>query len=110
MARIGPDPRTGQLLLWTYGPEHAEALLAGLPSAPVVVPVGGRAVTVRVRAPAWAQRAVRSDLVARGAELLTVTPTDAGVLLVARLPPRELVGYAPALGRASAHTATFERD
>jgi len=109
VARLEPDPDTGQLLLWTYGPQHAEALLAGLPSAPVRLPPGARPVPVRVRVPAWAERAVRSDLAARGAELVGSGPDEHGVVLDARLPPAEVVGYALALARSSAHTGSFER-
>lgn len=109
LARLEADPRTGQLLLWTYGPEHAEALLDGLPSAPVRVPPGSRPVRLRVRVPAWAERPVRSDLAARGGELLGAAPDESGVVLDARLPPAEVVGYALALARASAHTGIFER-
>ena len=109
VARLEPDPRTGQLLVWTYGPEHAEALLAGLPARPVVVAPGARPVPVRVRVPAWAERPVRTDLHARGGEVTGASADEAGVVLEARLPPAELVGYALALSRASAHTGTFER-
>lgn len=109
VARLEPDARTGQLLLWTLGPEHAEALLAGLPSAPVRVPAGGRPVPVEVRVPGWAERAVRSDLTARGAELLGTTEDDDDRIIEARLPPAEAVGYAVALARASAHTGSFVR-
>ncbi len=109
VARLEPDGRTGQLLLWTCGPEHAEALLAGLPSAPVRLPPGARPVGVRVEVPAWAARAVRSDLTARGGELLATGEVGDHVVLEARLPPAEAVAYALALGRVSAHTAVLTR-
>ncbi len=109
VARLEPDGRTGQLLLWTYGPEHAEALLDGLPSAPVRLPPGARPVGVRGEVPAWAARAVRSDLAARGGELLTSAEDGDQVVLEARLPAAEAVGYALALGRVSAHTAVLTR-
>lgn len=108
VARLATDPRTGQLLLWSTGPEHAELLLAGRPAAPVVVPAGGRPVQVRVRVPSWCASAVRAELAARG-EVVQVERAEGSSVLHARLPPGELVGLAPALARASAHTGTFER-
>ncbi len=109
VARLETDPRTGQLLLWTYGPEHAEALLDGLPAGPVRVPPGARPVAVVVRVPAWAERAVRSDATTRGGEVVGSAPSEEGVVLQVRLPPAELPGYAVALGRATAHTGSFTR-
>ena len=108
VARLATDPRTDQLLLWSTGPEHAELLLAGRPAAPVSVPAGGGPVQVRVRAPSWCASAVRAELAARG-EVVQVERIEEGSVLHARLPPGELVGLAPALARASAHTGTFER-
>ncbi len=108
VARLETDARTDQLLLWSTGPGHAEVLLDGLPSQPVAVPAGGRGVRVRVRVPSWCASAVRSELAARG-EVLASERTDEGAVLEARLPPGELVGWAPALARASAATGTFER-
>ena len=109
-ARLATDERTGQLLLWTHGPAHAELLLDGLPAAPVRVPPGTRPVALRVRVPAWAERPVRSDLTARGAEVVAVEADGGAVLLEVRLPPAEAAGYALALGRASAHTGTLARE
>lgn len=109
VARLEVEPRTGQLLLWTYGPEHAEALLDGVPSAPVRLPPGARPVRVTVSVPAWAERPVRSDLLARGGSVAEVREDPAGVELLAELPPAELPGYALALARASAGTGTFRR-
>ena len=109
VARLEIDPGTGQLLLWTYGPGHAEALLGGLPSAPVRVAAGSRPVTVRIRIPGWAERSVRSDLGARGGEVLAASADEHGITLSAALPPAEAVGYALALARASAYTGTVER-
>ena len=109
VAGLDRDPRTGQLLLWATGPRHAELLLAGLPSAPVRVPPGGGPVRVEVRVPAWCARTVRSDLTGRGGEVLAEGEDDRGVVLDARLPLRELVGYALALARASGHTGSFVR-
>ena len=83
-------------------------LLDGLPSQPVAVPAGGRGVRLRVQVPSWCASAVRGELAARG-EVLASERTDDGVVLEARLPASELVGWAPALARASAHTGTFER-
>ena len=42
-------------------------------------------------------------------ELVRSLTDEAGVVLEARLPPAELVGYALALARASASTGRFER-
>ena len=109
VARLAEHPRTGQLLLWSYGPEHAELLLEGLPSAPVVVPAGGRPALLRIRVPQWCARTVRSDLTGRGGEVLGSTEDEGGVVIEARLPEAELVGYAVALARASASTGIFER-
>jgi len=109
VARLAEHPRTGQLLLWSYGPQHAELLLAGLPSAPVAVPAGGRPATVLVRVPAWCARTVSSDLAGRGGEVVRTEQEEAGVVIEARLPEAELVGYAQALARASAHTGSFAR-
>ena len=109
VARLETDPVTGQLLLWTYGPGHAEALLGGLPSAPVRVAAGSRPVAVRIRIPGWAERSVRSDLGGRGGEVLAASADEHGVTLSAALPPAEAVGYALALARASADTGTVER-
>ena len=108
VARLETDPRTDQLLLWSAGPEHAELLLAGRPAVPVTVPAGGRPVLVRVQVPAWCAAAVRGELTARG-EVVSSVRTDDGAVIEARLPPGELVGWAPALARASASTGTFER-
>ncbi|HEU0101128.1 MAG TPA: GTP-binding protein [Mycobacteriales bacterium] len=110
VARLETDPRTGQLLLWTYGPEHAEALLAGLPSAPVRVPPGARPVRLRVQLPAWAVRPVRTDLLARGGQVLQERADGDGVVLDVQLPPAEAVGYALPLARVSGHTAVLQHD
>ena len=110
-ARLAVDARSAQLLLWTGGPEHAELLLQGLPSLPVLVE-GPRTGTVRVRVPAWCARTVRSDATGRGGEVLAEHPDPAGepgVVLDVRLPAAELVHYALALARASAATGSFER-
>ena len=55
-----------------------------------------------------ARRPSARELAARG-EVLANERTDDGAVLEARLPPAELVGWAPALARASAYTGTFER-
>ena len=94
VARLETDARTGQLLLWSPGPGHAELLLDGLPSQPVAVPAGGGGVRLRVRVPSWCASAVRAELAARG-EVLAIGARD-GAVLEARLPPAELVGCAGA--------------
>lgn len=112
VARLSPDRRSGQLLLWTLGPVHAELLLAGEPSLPVALD-GPRTGTLSVRVPSWCARTVRSDVADRGGEVLSVSSpedTDDGrTVLEVRLPASELVNYALALARASASTGTFER-
>lgn len=111
VARLGRDPATGQLLLWSTGPEHAALLLAGAPAAPVTVPPDAAPVRVRVHVPRWSAPAVRSDLLGRGAEVEQVTedPLADRVALRARVPAAELVGYATALSRVSAGTGWYER-
>ena len=108
VARLAVDPRTGQRLLWAVGPEHAERLLAGLPSAPVRVE-GAKHGRVLVTAPSWALRAVRSDLLSRGGEVLAVEEDDEQARVEARLPAAELPHYALALARVTSHTASFTR-
>ena len=109
VARLSRDPRTGQLLLWTAGPQHADLLLQGAPALPVVVPPDAPPARVRVRVPRWCAATVRSDLVGRGGELLAGAEAEDGVALTARLPAAELVGYAPVLSRLSAGTGSLER-
>ena len=106
-AQLAPHPRTGQLLLWTYGPEHAELLLDGRPAAPVAVPPGERRVRIEVRVPAWCARSVRSDLAGRRGEVLDVREEEHRVVLQAELPEAEVLRYALALAQVSVHTGTF---
>jgi elongation factor G len=101
LARLEPDRQSGQLLLWTTGPAHAELLLDGLPSQPVEL-VGARTGIVAVAVPPAYERQVRSDATARGGAVLA----DGRI----KLPATELAGYALALGRVSAWTATFTRE
>jgi translation elongation factor EF-G len=108
LARLAPDARSGQLLLWTAGPAHAELLLKGLPSLPVALE-GSRTGTLSVRVPAWCARTVRSDVTDRGGEVLDVDEDDDDVVLQVRLPAAELVHYALALARASGACGSFER-
>lgn len=111
VARLARDPVTGQLLLWSTGPEHAALLLAGAAAAPVIVPPGAPPVRVRVHVPAWSASAARSDLLGRGAEVEEVAedPLADRVALQALVPAAELVGYAAGLSRVSAGTGWYER-
>ncbi len=108
VARLAADPRSGQLLLWTVGPGHAEQLLAGAPSLPVRLE-GPRTGRVLVRVPGWAVRAVRSDALGRGGEVLANQDHEEDAELELRLPASELVHYALALARVTASTGSFER-
>lgn len=108
LARLATDRRSGQLLLWTCSPAHAELLLEGQPALPVVLE-GPRTGTLSVRVPAWSARTVRSDVTDRGGEVLNASEDGDEVVLEVRLPAAELVHYALALARASGSCGTFER-
>ena len=107
VARLQLHADTGQLLLWSTGPRHAELLLDGLPSAPVVVPPGDRLVAVRLQVPAWCAGSVRSDLAGRGGEVVDSGQDEQGTWIEARLPEAEVGGYAPALAALTGGTGSL---